>query len=848
MRSWIILIALWQGLLLADDTVIRIYPDRVRGKANILVAGHNIEAGDTRGLDHAGTLQWPKPSADMVHFGQGNWDPAKGRPDADALREYREVRCRMLRYPGGCIAHNFDWRKTIGRPEERPDWKFGINEFLLLCKQLRVEPMITLTDYALPAEELPAHCARLVEYLNLPAVPEYPMAMQRARDGYPEPWNVKYFEFGNESFHPNHSVLPFRSFSAQSYAQCAKKVFAAIRAIDPKVKLGAVALNGMNFASAKNPWVETIFRELIGVADFIVIHYYGPRFERLNKEEALESFLTGQSMFRFQLQATRALMRKYAGKTLPIAFSEYNIKAIENAQPHWRHTFLAGLAVSDLLMAMRNAGPEVHSAAYWELIGGYFGAVQRKNGARTYSAVYPFWREYMGTCADTLLEVATQNNPKQSQFAKKLGTVRAAGDRFLPPKQLGSVKNFRFFDPALRDQKIQSKLNQKANYYAFRFRDRQKDAYPAFLGIRRIAGVPQGSGYSLLLRFESRYTPDPQKADTGTFVLGLGLMDARGWNATQCASAETGLQNDAAWTERSISLSVGADCKDIFGLLRLSDFKGSCNGLLEIRNLRGEIIADCTVPAVELLSIEASKDAQGDVVLVGINRSAGKTISAIIEFDGEKIHSATVRQLYQEDVTMRNEFEVPQEQKVVVKGKITHSFPPHSMSVFRLKRTLPVSNGFGNGVQSPEKVPAGNFARKKSKKEGVMKIILFGTGHGDPTLTRNQSFALLVTRGRYYLIDCGEPANTTLVRNHLCASELSGVFITHMHGDHVGGAADAPGTSPKASETIPGRASEHLSPGRESTETAARLVQSASDSITRRRGRLSAQLFKRGFL
>ena len=67
-----------------------------------------------------------------------------------------------------------------------------------------------------------------------------------------------------------------------------------------------------------------------------------------------------------------------------------------------------------------------------------------------------------------------------------------------------------------------------------------------------------------------------------------------------------------------------------------------------------------------------------------------------------------------------------------------------------------------------------------------MKITNFGTSHGDPTLEHFCSSTLLETQGRYYLIDAGEPANALLVRNGLCASRVSAVFITHMHIDHTG--------------------------------------------------------------
>lgn len=668
--------------LAAQETVIRIFSDHEAGKVNALIFGHNIEAGDTRGLDNAKSLQWPKPPSEMVDYGQGNWNPAFNAPNSAALKEYAKVGCRLLRYPGGCIAHNFDWRMAVGKREERPNWKFGLNEYLTLCCEIKAEPMITLTDYAFPPEDLPQHCAQLVEYLNMPAEPQYPMAMKRTRDGYPNPWNVKYFEFGNESFHPNHSSQPFRAFSAQDYAATAKKVFAAIRKVDPSVQLGAVAMNGMDFSDAENPWIKTIFTELIPVADFIVIHYYGPRFEKLSCDQALEAFLTGQSLFQYRLLATRQLMRQYGGKELPLSLSEFNIKAIENAEPHWRHTYLAGLAITDLLMAMRRPASGLHSAAYWQFIGGYFGSVQTQNGHWNYDAVYPFLCEFAGTVGDALLEVSVQNNPRQEQPAKKLGAVAASGSDFQAPKPLGPVKNFRFFDPALKGLGIQSKLGETKGLLKFSFNDLHKDAYPCFMGMRRPSNVPFERGYSLLLTFESRYIPDANRPDSGTFTLGFGLMDARGWQATQCAAAESGLQKDSTWETHTIRLGVGADCNDIFGLLRASDFNGSCNGTLEIRNLSGEIIADCVVPAVELLAVEASRKQSGENVLAVINRSAALTIPATIVLSGSRENHVTIRELYNQDVTRRAYFEPTQSVQELKAGEFKHSFPPHSLTLF----------------------------------------------------------------------------------------------------------------------------------------------------------------------
>ena len=67
-----------------------------------------------------------------------------------------------------------------------------------------------------------------------------------------------------------------------------------------------------------------------------------------------------------------------------------------------------------------------------------------------------------------------------------------------------------------------------------------------------------------------------------------------------------------------------------------------------------------------------------------------------------------------------------------------------------------------------------------------MRVETMGTGHGDPSATRYHSSSLITVGGVRYLVDAGEPADTLLWRRGLKSSELSAIFITHMHCDHAG--------------------------------------------------------------
>ena len=70
-----------------------------------------------------------------------------------------------------------------------------------------------------------------------------------------------------------------------------------------------------------------------------------------------------------------------------------------------------------------------------------------------------------------------------------------------------------------------------------------------------------------------------------------------------------------------------------------------------------------------------------------------------------------------------------------------------------------------------------------------MQVTFLGTSSGVPTRARNvSSVALrLPQRSELWLFDCGEATQHQFLRSELRVSQLSRIFITHMHGDHVFG-------------------------------------------------------------
>ncbi|MDR1282894.1 MAG: hypothetical protein LBK99_19030 [Opitutaceae bacterium] len=282
-----------------------------------LAFGHNIEAADPYLIFNYAR---PVPSND----GQGFWDSARHAPVPAILDLGKAAGITALRYPGGCLAHNFDWKKTIGPLADRPMFKFGLNEYLQLCRALGAEPVIIISDYHGTAQD----AADLVEYLNAPAIAANPWALKRMENGHAKPFGVRLFELGNESDHGNHQVKPFRRFSPAGYVSWARENAAKMRAVDPDIRLGIVAVPG-DAQNIDEEWNRIVFRGAGPVADFIILHFYTPRIgaNETDMPRAQQACMAVGAQFPYRLGQYRKMIRDFCGRDLPLAVTEYNVEA-----------------------------------------------------------------------------------------------------------------------------------------------------------------------------------------------------------------------------------------------------------------------------------------------------------------------------------------------------------------------------------------------------------------------------------------------------------------------------------------------------------------------------------------
>ena len=132
----------------------------------------------------------------------------------DVVAALKKLNIPNLRWPGGCFADEYHWKDGIGPREKRPKlinthWggvvennHFGTHEFLDLCEQLGTEPYICGNVGSGSVQEM----MEWVEYLTSDA--DSPMANLRRANGRKDPWKVKYFGVGNESWGCGGNMTP----------------------------------------------------------------------------------------------------------------------------------------------------------------------------------------------------------------------------------------------------------------------------------------------------------------------------------------------------------------------------------------------------------------------------------------------------------------------------------------------------------------------------------------------------------------------------------------------------------------------------------------------------------------
>lgn len=204
----------------------------------------------------------------MVWIDQVHLYPAgAGAVNSDVVDIIESLRVPVLRFPGGCVATNYDWRSGTGPVELRPSridtannrlisYDFGTDEYLELCFSQGITPHLTVNIGSSTPEDAAAWARYVADWY---------------RDRGVEP-PTAYFQVGAEE----NGIHEFSSTRPELFAHTLRAYVPAIRAAHPAAKIVALAaLTSETLVGEKAPWREVVLplaKEL--EIELLSIHLY----------------------------------------------------------------------------------------------------------------------------------------------------------------------------------------------------------------------------------------------------------------------------------------------------------------------------------------------------------------------------------------------------------------------------------------------------------------------------------------------------------------------------------------------------------------------------------------------
>ncbi|HEX8136775.1 MAG TPA: alpha-L-arabinofuranosidase C-terminal domain-containing protein [Pyrinomonadaceae bacterium] len=284
----------------------------------------------------------------------------------DVLERVRALRPAFVRWPGGNVAQDYHWLWGVGPRDERVTWvnlswknepepsDFGTDEYIQFCRNTGAEPSITVNVEGRGAT--PEEAAAWVEYCN--GAPTTRYGALRAEGGHPAPYNVRYWEVGNEiwgSWVRGHS-------DAETYARNFNRYAKAMRAVDPTIKLIAVGDNDMR-------WNRTVLARSGEGIDYLAIHHYYGRREM--KGDALNLMARPLHYERFYREVAQLIRELVPSRDLRLAINEWGLDLPVERQ----YSMESALYGARLMNVFERSGHIVGMSAVSDLINGWPGGI-----------------------------------------------------------------------------------------------------------------------------------------------------------------------------------------------------------------------------------------------------------------------------------------------------------------------------------------------------------------------------------------------------------------------------------------------------------------------------------------
>ncbi|WP_051963078.1 alpha-N-arabinofuranosidase [Deinococcus misasensis] len=269
----------------------------------------------------------------------GLWvGPASSIPNTrgwrnDLIHALQQMPVPMVRWPGGCYADHYHWRDGIGQRTPRlgiscgtrvtDTNELGTHEFMDLCELLQAEPYLAGNMATGSVQEM---CDWL-EYTSGTA--DTSVTRERKRNGRANPWDVKLWGVGNESWDCG------GRYDARTYAAEFKRYAVMMKHVDPSVELVAVGNDEVAASRAdhmQNDWNDLFMdhvQDHLDLVDQLSVHTYwiDGGSETGFSEEHYYTLLAEADTTEEAIVRAKTTIDKYARgrKDIKVALDEYGV-------------------------------------------------------------------------------------------------------------------------------------------------------------------------------------------------------------------------------------------------------------------------------------------------------------------------------------------------------------------------------------------------------------------------------------------------------------------------------------------------------------------------------------------
>jgi alpha-N-arabinofuranosidase len=198
----------------------------------------------------------------------------------DVVTALQALKVPNVRWPGGCFADEYHWRKGIGPAGQRPAtinaaWgdvvdtnSFGTSEFMDFIQQIGSQAYVSVNV----GSGTPQEAAEWLEYLT--AAQPTALAKERVANGHPDPYQVPFLGIGNESWGCGGNMTP-------DYYLSQLKIYSHFVRNDNRTEQGAnhMLKIAVGPGVAETEWTETIMKGWQGHdwswnIDGLSLHWY----------------------------------------------------------------------------------------------------------------------------------------------------------------------------------------------------------------------------------------------------------------------------------------------------------------------------------------------------------------------------------------------------------------------------------------------------------------------------------------------------------------------------------------------------------------------------------------------